>query len=79
MSDRTGRPVGDRTVRRVEQRNQEAQSRTLCRQAKGANSCRVPGRNQQTRMSTAARAEEVQQRDQQLFSSTIIAANFGIT
>ena len=29
MSDRTGRPVGDRTVRPVEQRNQEAQIRTL--------------------------------------------------
>ena len=29
MSDRTGRPVGDGTVRPVEQRNQEAQIRTL--------------------------------------------------
>ena len=29
MSDRTGRPVGDWTERTVEQRNQEAQIRTL--------------------------------------------------
>ena len=45
MSDRTGRPVGDRAGRPAEQSSQEAQIRTLLDKQKGANSRRVPGKN----------------------------------
>ena len=49
---RTGRFVGDRAGRPAEQISQEAQIRTLLDKQKRANSCRVPGRNQQTRISS---------------------------
>ena len=44
VSDRTGRPVGDRAARPAEQSSQEAQIRTLLEKQKRADSCRVPGK-----------------------------------
>ena len=71
MSDRTGRPVGDRTVRPVEQRNQEAQSRTLFDKEKEQilAECQAEINRHEFQ---AARAEEVQQRDQQLFQVQLL-------
>ena len=45
MSDRTGRPVGDRPGRLGEHRSSEAQIGDSARQAKRANSCRMPSKN----------------------------------
>ena len=65
MCDRTGRPVGDRTGRLVEQGNQEAQIRTLLDKQE----------EQILAEFQAARAEEVQQRDQQLLQGQLLQQN----
>ena len=65
MSDRTGRPVGDRTGRPGEHRNQEAQIRTLLDKQKEQILAECQARINQHEFQ-AARAEEDQQRDQQL-------------
>ena len=74
MSDRTGRPVGDRTGRPVEQRNQEAQIRTLLDKQKEQILAECQARINQHDFQ-AARAEEVQQRDQQLLQRQLLQQN----
>ena len=74
MSDRTGRPVGDRTGRPVEQRNQEAQIRTLLDKQKEQVLAECQARINQHEFQ-AARAEEVQQRDQQLLQGQLLQQN----
>ena len=66
MSDRTDRPVGDRTGRPVEQRNQEAQIglRPTSEKSKFLQSAKQE-----------PRAEEVQQRDQQLPQGQLLQQN----
>ena len=58
VSDRTGRLVGDRAGRPAEQSNQESQMRTLLDKQKRANSCRVPSKNEQTRISSRLRQKK---------------------
>ena len=70
MSDRTGRLVGDRTERPVEQRNQEAQIRTLLDQQKGQILAECQARMNQHEFQ-AARAEE----DQQLLQGQLLQQN----
>ena len=60
MSDRTGRSVGDRPVRPGEQRNQEAQIRTLIDKQKEQILAECQARINQHEFQ-AARAEEAQQ------------------
>ena len=74
MSDRTGRSVGDRTGRPVEQRNQEAQIRTLLDKQKEQALAECQARINQHEFQ-AARAEEVQQRDQQLLQGQLLQQN----
>ena len=74
MSDRTGRPVGDRTGRPVEQRNQEARIRTLLDKQKEQILAECQARINQHEFQ-AARAEEVQQRDQQILQGQLLQQN----
>ena len=74
MSDRTGRPVGDRTGRPGEQRNQEAQIKTLLDNQKEQILAECQARIDQHEFQ-AARAEEVQQRDQQLLQGHLLQQN----
>ena len=82
MSDRTGRPVGDRTGRLVgdstgrpvEQRNQEAQIRTLLDKQKEQILAECQARISQHEFQ-AARAEEVQQRDEHLLLERLLQQN----
>ena len=73
-SDRTGRPVGERTGRPGEQRNQEAQIRTLLDKQKEQILAECQARINQHEFQ-AARAEEVQQRDQQLLQGQLLQQN----
>ena len=97
MSERTGRPVGDRTVRPVEQRNQDAQIRTLLDKQKEQILAECQARIDKHEFQAAydrrsllkfgetvdsqreqlhlARAEEVQQRDQQLLQGQLLQQN----
>ena len=97
VSDRTGRPVGDRTQRLVEQRNQEAQIRTLLDKQKEQIPAECQARINKHEFQAAydrrsllklgeivdsqqeelhcARAEEVQQRDQQLLQGQLLQQN----
>ena len=75
MSDRTRRPVGDRTGRPVKQRNQEAQTRTLLDKQKEQILAECQARINQHEFQ-AARAEEVQQRDQQLLQGQLLQQNW---
>ena len=74
MSDRTGRPVGDRTVRPVEQRNQEAQIRTMFDKQKKQILAEFQARIDQHEFQ-AARAQELQRRDQQLLQGQLFQQN----
>ena len=74
MSDRTGRPVGDRTGRPVERRNQEAQIRTLLDKQKEQILAECQARINKHEFH-CARAEEVQQRDQQLLQGQLLQQN----
>ena len=69
MSDRTGRPV--------EQRNQEAQIRTLLDKQKEQILAECQARMNQQEFQ-AARAEEVQQRDQQLLQGQLLQHNLDL-
>ena len=71
MSDRTGRPVGDRPGRPGEHRNPEAQIRTLLDKQKEHILAECQARINQHEFQ-AARAEEVQQRDQQLLQGQLL-------
>ena len=94
MSDRTGRPVGDRARRPAEQSSQEAQIRTLLDKQKEQILAECPARINRHEFQAAydrrsllklgeivesqreelhcARAEEVQQRDQQLLQGQLL-------
>ena len=74
MSDRTVRPVGDRPVRPGEHRNPEAQIRTLLDKQKEQILAECQARINQHRFQ-AARAEEAQQRDQQLLQGQLLQQN----
>ena len=74
MSDRTGRPVGDRPGRPGEHRNQEAQIGTLLDKQKEQILAECQARINQHEFQ-AARAEEVQQRDQQLLQGQLLQQN----
>ena len=74
MSERTGQPVGDRPGRPGEQRNQEAQIRTLLHKQKEQILAECQARIYQHEFQ-AARAEEVQQRDQQLLQAQLLQQN----
>ena len=74
MSDRTGRPVGDRPGRPGEHRNSEAQIRTLLDNQKEEILAECKARINQHDFQ-AARAEEVQQRDQQLLQGQLLQQN----
>ena len=74
MSDRTGRPVGDRPGRPSEHRNSEAQIRTLLDKQKEQILAECQARSSQYQFQ-AARAEEVQQRDQQLPQGQLLQQN----
>ena len=74
MSDRTGRPVGDRTGRPGEHRNSEALIRTLLDNQKEQILAECQARINQHEFQ-AARAEEVQQRDQQLLQGQLLQQN----
>ena len=74
MSDRTGRPVGDRPGRPGEHRNSEAQIRTLLDKQKEQLLAECRARINQHEFQ-AARAEEVQQRDQQLLQGQLLQQN----
>ena len=74
MSDRTERPVGDRTGRPGEHRNSEAQIRTLLDEQKEQILAECQARINQHEFQ-AARAEEVQQRDQQLLQGQLLQQN----
>ena len=74
MSDRTGRPVGDRPGRLGEHRNSEAQIRTLLDNQKEQILAECQARINQHEFQ-AARAEE----DQQLLRGQILQQNLGIT
>ena len=71
MSDRTGRPVGDRLGRLGEHRSSEAQIRTLLDNQKEQILAECQARIKQHEFQ-AARAEEVQQRDQQLLQGQLL-------
>ena len=71
MSDRTGRPVGDRPGRPSEHRNSEAQIRTLLDKQEEQILAECQARINQHEFQ-AARAEEVQQRDQQLLQGQLL-------
>ena len=71
MSDRTGRPVGDRPGRPGEHRNSEAQIRTLLDKQKEQILAECQTRINQHECH-CARAEEVQQRDQQLLQGQLL-------
>ena len=71
MSDRTGRPVGDGPGRPGEHRNSEAQIRTLLDKQKEQILAECQARINQHEFQ-AARAEEVQQRDQQLLQGQLL-------
>ena len=96
MSDRTKRCVGDRTLRPVEQRNQETQIRTLLDKQKEQILAECQARINKHEFQAArersllrlreivdsqqeelrcARAEEVQQRDQQLLQGQLLQQN----
>ena len=97
MSDRTGRPVGDRAGRPAEQSNQEAQIRTLLDKQKEQILAECQARINRHEFQAAcdrrsllklgeivdsqqeelhcARAEEVQQRDQQLLQEQLLQQN----
>ena len=97
MSDRTGRPVGDRAGRPAEQSNQEAQIRTLLHKQKEQMLAECRARINRHEFQSAydrrsllklgeivdsqqeelhcARAEEVQQRDQQLLQEQLLQEN----
>ena len=97
MSDRTGRPDGDRTGRPVEQRNEEAQIRTLLDKQKEQILAECQARVIKHELQAAydrrsllklceivesqqeelylARAEEVQQRDQELLQGQLLQQN----
>ena len=92
VSDRTGRPVGDRAGRLAEQSNQEAQIRTLFDKQKEQNLAECQARSNRHEVQAAydrsllklceivdsqqelhcARAQEVQQRDQQLLQEQLL-------
>ena len=74
MSDRTGRPVGDRPGRPGEDRNSEAQIGTLLDKHKEQILAEFQARINQHEFQ-AARAEEVQQRDQQLLQGHLLQQN----
>ena len=74
MSDRTGRPVGDRPGRPGEHRNSEAQIRTLLDKQKEQILAECQARINQHEFQ-AARAEAVQQRDQQLLQGQFLQQN----
>ena len=74
MSDRTWRPVGDRPGRPGEHRNSEAQIRTLLDKQKEQILAECQARINQHEFQ-AARAEEVQQRDQQLLQGQLLQQN----
>ena len=74
MSDRTGRPVGDRPGRPGEHRNPEALIRTLLDKQKEQIPAECQARINQHEFQ-AARAEEVQQRDQQLLQGQLLQQN----
>ena len=74
MSDRTGRPVGDRPGRPGEHRNSEAQIRTLLDNQKEQILAECQARINQHEFQ-AARAKEVQQRDQQLLQGQLLQQN----
>ena len=73
-SDRTLRPVGDRPGRPGEHRNSEAQIRTLLEKQKEQILAECQARINQHEFQ-AARAEEVQQRDQQLLQGQLLQKN----
>ena len=97
VSDRTGRPVGDRAGRPAEQSNQEAQIRTLLDKQKEQILAECQARINRHEFQAAydgrrllklgeivdsqqeelhcARAEEVQQRDQQLLQGQLLQQN----
>ena len=74
MSDRTGRPVGDRPERPGEHRKSEAQFRTLLDNQEEQVLAECQARINQHEIQ-AARAEEVQQRDQQLLQGQFVLQN----
>ena len=74
MSDRTGQSVGDRSGQPGEHRSSEAQIRTLLDDQKRANSCRMPSKNESTRISSSS-----SRRRTTTPSRTIIAAKVGIS
>ena len=74
MSDRTGRPVGDRAERPAEQSSQDAQIRTLLDKQKEQILAECQARINQLEFQ-APRAEEVQQRDQQLLQGQLLQQN----
>ena len=71
MSDRTGQPVGDRPGQPGEHRSSEAQIRTLLDNQKEQILAECQARISQHEFQ-AARAEEVQQRDQQLLQGQLL-------
>ena len=72
--DRTGRPVGDRPGRPGEHRNSEAQIRTLLDNQKEQILAECQARINHHELQ-AARAEEVQQRDQQVLQGQLLQQN----
>ena len=74
MSDRTGRPVGDRPGRPGEHRNSEAKIRTVLDNQKEQIRAECQARIIQHEFQ-AARAEEEQQRDQQLLQGQLLQQN----
>ena len=74
MFDRPERPVGDRTGRLGEHRNSEAQIRTLLVNQKEQILAECKAIINQHEFQ-AARAEEVQQRDQQLLQGQLLQHN----
>ena len=74
MSDRTERPVGDRPERLGEHQSSEAQIRTLLDKQKEQILAECQARIYQHEFQ-AARAEEVQQRDQQLLQGQLLQQN----
>ena len=74
MSDRTGRLVGDRPGRLGEHRSSEAQIRTLLDKQQEQILAECQARINQHEFQ-AARAEEVQQRDQQLLQGQLLQQN----
>ena len=74
MSDRTERPVGGRPGRPGEHRNSEAQIGTLLDNQKEQILAECQARTNQHEFQ-AARAEEVQQRDQQLLQGQLLQQN----